>query len=141
MGLGVRVALLGSYLWVACGEVQENRYANYAEAREAQQRGWLPTMLPRSATEIHEWHDLDTNLCLGSFRFDPSERDSIEVALTAGSRRTLRIDRDPSFASTLPRDPDEQQLTNAGFDFYSEPAFDCAISWKDGITYFWNSTP
>ena len=102
--------------------------------------GWLPTMLPRSATEIHEWHDLDTNLCFGSFRFDPSDRSPLEVALQSGLRRTIRIDRDPSFASTLPRDPGEEQLARAGFEFYSEQGFDFAISWKAGIAYFWNSS-
>jgi len=131
--------LLALHGCVFQGEVQESRYANYAEARESQRRGWLPAMLPRSATEIHEWRDLDTNLCFGSFRFDPSERSSIEVTLRPGRRRMIRIDRDPSFASPLPRDPDEQQLASAGFELYSEQGFDVAIGWKTGIAYFWNS--
>jgi hypothetical protein len=135
---GACLALPVLYVLFTWGEREENRYINSAEASEMQRRGWLPATLPRSATEIHEWHDLDTNVCFGSFRFDPKERSTIELMLRPGQRRTMRIDRDPSFASPLPRDPREDQLVTVGFEFYSEPGFDLAISWKAGIAYFWN---
>ena len=138
--LVVCLAWFALYGWFALEAIQENRYANYAEARESQRRGWLPTLLPQSATEIHEWHEIDTNLCVGSFRFDPRERASIEVTLRSGRSRMIRIDRDPSFASPLPRDPGETQLTGAGFDLYSESGFDLAINWTAGMAYFWNSS-
>jgi hypothetical protein len=138
--LGAAIALFLLSVWFARGDAQENRYANYTEARESQRHGWLPATLPRSATEIHEWHDLDTNVCLGSFRFDPRERPAIEVTLNRGRRRTIRIDRDPSFSSPVPRDPGEQQLASAGFEFYSDRDFDFAINWKTGVAYFWNSS-
>jgi hypothetical protein len=134
------VALLASYVWLTRGEAQENRYTTYAEGRESQRRGWLPVMLPRSATEIHEWHELDANLCFGSFHFDPRERSPMEITLRSGLRRPIRIDRDPSFASPLPRDPGEQALTRAGFEFYSSRDFDFAINWNAGTAYFWNSS-
>ena len=135
--LGACTALLASCVWLTRGETHENRYTNYTEARESQQRGWLPTMLPASATEIHEWHNIDTNVCIGSFRFDPAQRSAIEVLLRPGLRRAIQIDRDPSFASPLPRDPSEAQLRGAGFEFYTAQDFDFAISWKAGMAYFW----
>ena len=138
--LGVCISLYALYVAVTWGEAEENRFTNYAEARESQGRGWLPTMLPLSATEIHEWHELDTNLCFGSFRFDPSERSGIEVMLRPGLGRPVRIDRDPSFASPLPRDPAEEELSSAGFEFYKDQDFAFAINWKAGIAYFWNSS-
>ena len=136
--LGACLASLVLYVWSTEGEIEENRFGTYDEAQQSQRRGWLPPMLPRSATEIHEWHDLDTNLCFGSFRFDPRERSLLVVNLRSGIRRPIQIDRDPSFASPLPRDPSERQLTTAGFEFYSEQRFDLAINWKAGIAYFWN---
>ena len=133
---GVCAALV--VLSASCGEIQESRYSNAAEARESQRRGWLPMLLPSSAAEIHEWRDLDTNVSIGSFRFAPAERSVIEAALQRGVRRPIRIDRDPSFASTLPRDPTEEQLTAAGFEFYTQQHFAFAISWTAGIAYFWS---
>jgi hypothetical protein len=127
--LGACIALIALYVWFTEGEIQENRYTNYKEAQESQRRGWLPATLPRSATEIHEWHDVD-----------PSERSLLVLGLRPGLGRPIRIDRDPSFASPLPRDPDKEWLTRAGFEFYSEQDFDLAINWKAGIAYFWNSS-
>jgi hypothetical protein len=48
---------------VSCGEVQSVTYATYADAVAggAQRRGWLPSFVPTSATEIREVHDLDSN--------------------------------------------------------------------------------
>ena len=126
------------YISVASG--QPGRVTSKPIPSESQTHGWLPATLPRSATEIHEWHDFDTNMCFGSFRFDPTERSAIEVTLRPGRPRTIRIDRDPSFASPLPRDPGEEHLLSAGYEFYSEPDFAFAISWKAGIAYFWNSS-
>ena len=131
------IALSALYLAVTWGEAQENRFANHAEAQDSQRRGWLPKTLPLSASEIHEWHELDTNQCFGSFRFDPRERAAIEVTLRPGLTRPIRIDRDPSFAGPLPRDPTEEQLASAGFEFYTDKDFAFAIKWNKGIAYFW----
>ncbi|MEH6664295.1 MAG: hypothetical protein V7678_05545 [Brevundimonas sp.] len=50
-------------LLTACGDVTNESYATYAEARAAGmiERGWLPDFVPTSATDIHDVHDLDTN--------------------------------------------------------------------------------
>jgi len=138
--LGVCAGLLAFYLWLTHGEIQENRYDAYDEARESLDRGWLPPVLPRSAKAIHEWHDLDTGRCFGSFRFDPSERVTIESMLRPGLRPSIRIDRDPSFASAVPLDSSEEQLENSGFGFYSVGAFAFAINWDEGIAYFWKES-
>lgn len=50
-------------LLTACGDITDERYATYAEARDAGmiERGWMPDFVPTSATDIHDVHDLDTN--------------------------------------------------------------------------------
>lgn len=59
-GLGV---LLGTGTLFDQFETVEGIYATYAEAERAGavERGWIPAFVPRSATEIEEVHDLDTN--------------------------------------------------------------------------------
>ena len=141
--LGVMVVaafacVVAFFIWLSHGEIQENRYASHTEARESLDHGWLPTGLPRSATQIHEWHDIDTNRCFGSFRFDPNERSTLESTLRPGVLPPIRIDRDPSFATTVPRDPSEGELKNLGFEFHSDGDFALAINWANGIGYFWN---
>jgi hypothetical protein len=138
--LGAGGGFLALYIWLTHGESQENRYDAYVDARESLDRGWLPSVLPRSATSIHEWHDLDTNLCVGSFRFDPRQRAAFESTLRRGLRPPLRIDRDPSFARPVQLDPSKEQLENSGFGFYSDGDFAFAINWNTGIAYFWNAS-
>ena len=52
-------------LWVlgSCGESQSGNYANWDALNKAQlvEKGWVPSIVPRSATNIFESHDLDSN--------------------------------------------------------------------------------
>ena len=47
----------------ACSEQVEEAYPTWAEAQRAGavERGWIPAFVPRSAREIKESHDLDSN--------------------------------------------------------------------------------
>ena len=52
-----------------CGEDVESHYASYSElqAADAGARSWMPAWLPPSATDIRDWHNLDTNATLIAF--------------------------------------------------------------------------
>jgi hypothetical protein len=61
-------------------EIQRTFYASYEEAKKsgAFERGWLPEYLPRSAKNIHEEHNLDTNQGWAEFEFDVKDIAKIE---------------------------------------------------------------
>lgn len=48
---------------VACSERATKFYPKYEDAANdgAVKRGWIPEIVPKTATEIHEHHNLDTN--------------------------------------------------------------------------------
>ena len=50
---------------------RSNYYANKTEviADNAIERGWIPSILPKSAYDIKEKHNLDTNELNGSFKY------------------------------------------------------------------------
>ena len=50
-------------LCLGCGEIRSVTYATYGDAiaAGAQRRGWLPSFVPATATDIREVHDIDTN--------------------------------------------------------------------------------
>jgi uncharacterized membrane-anchored protein len=71
IALTVFVALL----MCGCSDTVTSRYETRAEA-EAERlfdRGWLPSIIPRSSNKITTRNDLDLNISEGEFYFDPSD--------------------------------------------------------------------
>jgi inner membrane protein len=130
--------LTGVYAWAGPRAIQENRYATYAETRTPEAL-WLSSMLPPSATLIHERHATDIDLLYGSFRFDPIDRRDLESMLARGFRSNITIDQDASFMHPLPRRPTVELLRRSGFEMYSNKDFGLAIEWDNGTAFFWYS--
>ena len=67
-----------------CGDEITTRFATFADAKaqEAFARGWLPPILPDSATSIVERNNLDLNTGTGSFDYDLAERSGYLNRLT-----------------------------------------------------------
>jgi len=63
-----KLAIIGCYAL----ESPERHFANYDEvdADEPIHRGWMPPIFPKSAFQIHEKHNFDSNETLWAFRFD-----------------------------------------------------------------------
>ncbi len=68
------IGLIG-LLHLLPGDIVTSRYATIAEARADNlfDRGWLPDILPPSASSIRTSNDLDLNTSEGEFSFVPSE--------------------------------------------------------------------
>jgi len=74
-------ALVFFILYSTFEDVQINKYPTMEEVKEdnALDRGWIPAVLPDSAYEISETHDIDTNQLFGSFNYkEPDEKKLLE---------------------------------------------------------------
>jgi len=73
--------LLTSYL----SDVQVNKYSDRETVKKNQaiERGWVPAILPESAYDISETHDLDTNELFGSFQYKEKDEESLLKNMTA----------------------------------------------------------
>jgi len=73
--------LLTSYL----SDVQVNKYSDKETVKKNQaiERGWVPAILPESAYDISETHDLDTNALFGSFQYREKDEESLLKNMTA----------------------------------------------------------
>jgi hypothetical protein len=69
---------------VGCSDVVTKRFSNLADAKSqrAFERGWLPPLLPDSATSIVERNNVDLNTGTGSFKYDLRERTAYIKRLT-----------------------------------------------------------
>jgi hypothetical protein len=93
----VRVLLGLALLVVAgCSDRYESSYATYADAKSRGALGpgkWLPEFLPRSAREIREEHDIDTNELWVAFTFE--EELSAPASCARSSHQAVLDDRAP----------------------------------------------
>lgn len=66
-----------------CNERHDVHYADWAEAQAngAVERGWMPAFVPRSATDLRERHDLDSNAQTLSFVVKPQEVEAMTARL------------------------------------------------------------
>jgi len=66
------------------GDVQINKYKDKAVVQEQQaiEKGWIPAILPESAYEITETHDLDKNKLYGSFYYKEADERGFMENLT-----------------------------------------------------------
>jgi hypothetical protein len=78
------VAILSLLTLAGCSDEITTRFATLedAKANEAFARGWLPPILPDSATSIVERNNVDLNTGTGSFNYDLSEKSSYMKKLT-----------------------------------------------------------
>ena len=66
------------------GDVQINKYDSKAAAQQEQaiEKGWIPSILPESAYEIAETHDVDRNELFGSFYYKEKDEKAFMENLT-----------------------------------------------------------
>lgn len=81
LAFGVLVFIM---LYTTFDDVQINKYPTIDEVKEdtAIQKGWVPAILPDSAYEIAETHDLDKNTLFGSFNYKEEDEAKLMENLT-----------------------------------------------------------
>ncbi len=65
-------------------DAQINKYEDIEVVKENQaiQKGWVPAILPNSAYEITETHNLDTNTLFGNFKYKEQDEAGLMEHLT-----------------------------------------------------------
>jgi hypothetical protein len=122
----------------ACGERKEVFYANAVEAREARaiERGWIPAWIPRSARDIREIHDLDTNRSMLALSFDPAEVPKLEPSCRQIGRERLRPA--PFRVAWWPNDvPPSAVATHRHVYYQCQDGGYVAAHTKDGELFHW----
>ncbi len=129
-----------------CQEQFESHYLTIEDARQkgAISRGWIPEALPKSSSDIHEKHDVDTNEVWGAFAFNPD--DVIEgggfVQVPNGEivRQRARSPHANWWPPFLNAGADSDALSKADLSYYRSDArgvFFMALRKSQGRGYFW----
>lgn len=67
IGLFITSVLGGCKEWP--GETFDYHFASFAQAEDIASRGWIPSWVPKNATDIFETHNLDSNNRMLRFSF------------------------------------------------------------------------
>jgi hypothetical protein len=66
------IFVFAAFLVCGCGDTVTSRYETRADADKLFQRGWLPSIIPKSSYDITTKNDLDINASEGQFSFAPN---------------------------------------------------------------------
>lgn len=110
-----------------CSDSVTSVHPTRAAAQPDIDRGWIPPVLPASATQIRETHDLDTNAGHGTFAFAASDAEQFRAALVplapGQPLRTQHVSR--------------SEFERRGYSFYKHGDFDIAVDWSRRVGEFW----
>lgn len=109
-------------------ETPESYYPTLEDAKKngAVKRGWIPPVLPLSAREIHEKHDLDTNRTWIKFNAAPLDLKNLS--------EQLRILTPQEIENLFPFEHPKNwwEPTNKNRHHFSIAAYDYQFKWADG---------
>ena len=142
----------GLLILFGCGETTEKSFPSMSlpEAQGMVSRGWIPAVLPSTATDIQVRSNLDTNMVRGTARIREVDVPGLRSAL-----RPLADDAVPPFWPkgnvTPPWWPEElrppsrtSELRARGWELFAVPdkaATYMALRRSDGRLYFWGESP
>ena len=121
----VTLAILTTALLGCVGDILSSSHSTRADATDTIHRGWIPAVLPESATDIRESHNLDTNVGHGTFAFGAVDAASFKAKLVLVP------------ASRSVRTKSRAALEKSGYVFYRYEDFDIAVNWRDRKGQFW----
>lgn len=141
--VGVPILLLGALLYSFLStEITHISFQSYEDAQPAIQAGWLPEWLPKSAYEISESHDIDSNISWTKFGFSTSESFREPFCISVDKQRirfpdVRYVKRFPVFV----REMHKELTVNSGLQFYdcSESQWEryLAINGNNNFAYSW----
>jgi hypothetical protein len=112
---------------ISCSESVTSVHPTRVDAQPDIDRGWIPPVLPASATQIRETHDLDTNVGHGTFAFGAFDAGQFRAALLP------LAPGQPLRTHAVPRSEFERR----GYSFYTHGDFDIAVDWSRRVGEFW----
>lgn len=149
--MGIVLGGLTLVVLVGCGETREDSFSSIStpEAQGMVSRGWIPAVLPSTATDVRVRSNIDTIMVRGAARVPEADLGRLRAAL-----RPLADDVAPAFwpkGSVTPawwpvdlRPPGRtSELRARGWEVFLMPgraATNMALHPSDGFVYFWSES-
>ncbi len=137
--LSVLMLLIIAFGAASCGEDRHESYATYRDvvAAGAGPRSWFPACIPDTAVDLENFHNLDSNETIGTFRVPASSP-------FTGCAQAANVDEprlDPPLGhwpSCLKGRVTLDVIKQCGMAAYEDSRFVIAFSTRDGHAYYWS---
>jgi hypothetical protein len=132
------VSLAGA---LRCGEDRHAAYRSFhnLETADAGARSWFPRCTPRSAVNLEEVHNLDTNIVVGRFHVMPRE---LSLLTSCGPpTREIDVELHPEVSGwpeCLTGRITSARLQGCGMSSYSDSRFTVIVA-MSGDVFFWSN--
>lgn len=131
-------------------DFRSGSYATFTEAESAGLfRGWVPANVPRSAYDIREVHDLDSNDCCASFRLPAADVESFAATLRGeGYASAANPEPPPAYFASYRRPcPFDEAAARASPNVVRSRSVDAgsgraryfALLAEEGTVYYWTA--
>lgn len=89
----VAALLAGAVRLMEYSETFDSHFETYQKLKESELigKGWVPSIIPKSAYDIHERHKVDVASVYVSFRFQPDDTTEVEANCTIASSGDTKI--------------------------------------------------
>jgi hypothetical protein len=124
----------------SCGEDRYERYRTYGElvVAGAGPRSWFPECVPETALDLENFHNLDSNETVGTFRVPPSSS-LAHGCFTAQKFVEPRLDPPLSqWPRCLRGRVTADVVARCGMIAYRDSRFIIVFNPRDGGTYYWS---
>ena len=121
-----------------CDEKQESHYATAEQAASdhAFERGWLPEELRQGATNISEFHDLDSSQGGASFNYSAPVIERVEKNCSKFPSNQ-KVESPSGWPKIIQAQPTSAELSSRGFRAFRCGSFTVLLDTTSGRGYSW----
>jgi hypothetical protein len=124
--------------FIACDENKESHYSSSEQAASdhAFERGWLPEELRRGATNISEFHDLDSNRGGASFDYSPPLIERLEKSCSK-IPPNQKVSSPLGWPRIVQTQPTSAELSSRGVTAFQCGSFTVLLDTTNGTGSLW----
>ena len=125
-------------LFVGCDEKKESHYASSEQAASdhAFERGWLPEELRQGATNISEFHDLDSNRGGASFNYSAPVMERLQKTCSK-IPPNRKITPRSGWPKIVQAQPTSAELSSRGVSAFQCGSFTVLLDSNNGTGFSW----
>jgi hypothetical protein len=127
-------------LLLACSDARHERYSSYAELASAGAgpRSWFPECTPKSAYDLENRHDLDSNQVAGHFRLPKRDIAAFGCGQLVSVSETQLNPQLEGWPHCLRGNVTNETVRSCGMKGYADGNFSVVVDPRSSSVFYWS---